>query len=83
MIKDTTQILHLPIVVDQDEDNIYIVSCLVFSGCHSFGKTIDEGLANIQEVIGMCIEEEKEKISEINQFVSFREIQVLLKKAVI
>jgi len=31
----------------------------------------------------MCIEEEKEKISEINQFVSFREIQVLLKKAVI
>jgi len=83
MIKDTTQILHLPIVVDQDEDNIYIVSCLVFSGCHSFGKTIDEALANIQEVIGMCIEEEKEKISEINQFVSFREIQVLLKKAVI
>ena len=76
MIKDTTQILHLPIVVDQDEDNIYIVSCLVFSGCHSFGKTIDEALANIQEVIGMCIEEEKEKISEISQFVGFREIQV-------
>ena len=35
MIKDTTQILHVPIVVDQDEDNIYIVSTLVFSGCHS------------------------------------------------
>jgi len=83
MIKDTTQILHLPIVVDQDEDNIYIVSCLVFSGCHSFGKTIDEALANIQEVSGMCIEEEKEKISEISQFVGFREIQVSLKKAVI
>jgi len=83
MIKDTTQILHLPIVVDQDEDNIYIVSCLVFSGCRSYGKTIDEALANIQEVSGMCIEEEKEKISEISQFVGFREIQVSLKKAVI
>lgn len=83
MKKFTTQILHLPILVEQDEDNIYIVSCPVFSGCHSYGKTIDEALANIQEVIDMCMEEEKDKISEINRFVGFREIQVSLKKAVI
>jgi predicted RNase H-like HicB family nuclease len=83
MTKYTTQILHLPILVEQDEDNIYIVSCPVFSGCHSYGKTIDEALANIQEVIDMCMEEEKEKVSEINRFVGFREIQVSLKKAVV
>ena len=83
MIKDTTHILHLPILVERDEDNIYIVSCPVFGGCHSYGKTIDEALANIQEVIEMCIEEEKEKISEISQFVGFREIQVSLENAVI
>lgn len=83
MKKSATKILHLPILVEQDEDNIYIVSCPVFSGCHSYGKTIDEALTNIQEVIDMCIEEEKEKISEINKFVGFREIQVELKKAVV
>jgi predicted RNase H-like HicB family nuclease len=71
--------LHLPILIEQDEDNIYIVSCPVFKGCHSYGKTIDEALVNIREVIDMCIDEDKEKISEINRFIGFREMEVSLK----
>ncbi len=66
-----TKTLHLPILVEQDEDSFYIVSCPVFKGCHSYGRTIDEALENIREVIDMCIEEEKEKSSEINNFVGF------------
>jgi predicted RNase H-like HicB family nuclease len=49
--------LFLPINTEKDEDNIYIVSCPVFKGCHSFGKTLKEALENIKEVIEMCIEE--------------------------
>ena len=71
-----TKILHLPILVEQDEDDFYIVSCPVFKGCRSYGSTIDEALANIKEVIDMCIEEEKEKTSEMNRFIGFREMQV-------
>jgi predicted RNase H-like HicB family nuclease len=71
-----TKILHLPILVEQDEDNLYIVSCPVFKGCHSYGKTIDEALGNIKEVIDMCIEEEKENTTEINRFIGFREMHV-------
>ncbi len=79
--KDKT--IHLPILVEQDEDNIYIVSCPVFKGCHSYGKTIDEALVNIKEVIDMCLAEEKEKTSGINRFVGFREMQVSLKTATV
>ena len=61
MRKLKTNILHLPILIEQDEDNIYIVSCPVFKGCHSYGKTVDEAIKNIKEVIGMCLDEEKEK----------------------
>ncbi len=68
--------LHLPILLEQDEDDVYIVSCPVFKGCHSYGLTVDEALSNIREVIDICIEEDKEKTSEINRFVGFREIQV-------
>ena len=74
-------ILHLPILVEQDEDNYYIVSCPVFKGCHSYGATVEEALDNIKEVIDMCIEEEKEKTPEINRFIGFREIQVPVKNA--
>ena len=74
-------ILHLPILVEQDEDNFYIVSCPVFKGCHSYGATVEEALDNIKEVIDMCIEEKKEKAAEINRFIGFREIQVPVKNA--
>ncbi len=77
------KILHLPILVEQDEDNVYIVSCPVFKSCHSYGKTIEEALVNIKEVIDMCIDEEKEKVSEINRFVGFREMKVSLKTKVV
>jgi len=82
-MKTNHKILHLPILVEQDENNVYIVSCPVFKGCHSYGKTVDEALVNIREIIDMCIDEEKEKVSEINRFVGFREIQVSLKNAVV
>jgi predicted RNase H-like HicB family nuclease len=75
--------LHLPILIEQDEDNFYIVSCPVFKGCHSYGSNIDEALSNIKEVIDMCIEEEKEQDSEINRFVGFREMQVPIKTAAV
>jgi predicted RNase H-like HicB family nuclease len=66
--------LHLPIVIEMDEDEYYIVSCPLFRGCHSYGKTIDEALENIREVIEMCLEETK--VEELNKFVGFRELEV-------
>jgi predicted RNase H-like HicB family nuclease len=79
-----SKVLHLPILVEQDEDNFYIVSCPVFKGCHSYGKTIDEALDNIKEVIEMCIEEEKDtQLAEVNRFIGFREMQMPLKTATV
>lgn len=66
--------IHLPILIETDEDGIYIVSCPVFKGCHSYGKTIDEAIENIKEVIEMCKEEENSYIS--NHFIGFRELEV-------
>ena len=80
-MKTENKVLHLPILVEQDEDNIYIVSCPVFKGCHSYGKTVEEALTNIKEVIYICIEEEKDMVSGTNRFVGFREIQVSYKPA--
>ena len=66
--------LHLPIIIEMDEDEYYIVSCPLFRGCHSYGETIDEALENIREVIEMCLDETK--VEELNKFVGFRELEV-------
>ncbi len=68
------QKFHFPILIEQDEDDIYIVSCPVFKGCHSYGKTVDEAIKNIHEVIEMCVQEEKPGM--LNHFVGFREIEM-------
>ncbi|HBV01363.1 MAG TPA: hypothetical protein DEF00_03150 [Candidatus Taylorbacteria bacterium] len=47
----------LPVLIEKDEDGFYVVECPVFSGCVTQGKTIDEALKNIREVIELCLEE--------------------------
>jgi len=49
--------LHLPIIIEMDEDGYYIASCPQFKGCHSYGETVDEALENIRKVALMCLEE--------------------------
>ena len=73
------KMLHLPILVETDEDNFYIVSCPLFKGCHSYGKTIDSALENIKEVIEMCLEEQG--VETTNHFIGFRELEIPYKKA--
>jgi len=67
--------LHLPIIIEMDEDGFYIVSCPLFKGCHSYGETIDAAMENIREVIDICLEETN--IEELNKFVGFRELEVI------
>ena len=49
---------QFPVVIEKDEDGFYVVECPVFRGCYSQGKTLDETLKNIREVIMLCLEEE-------------------------
>ncbi|GAA3992507.1 type II toxin-antitoxin system HicB family antitoxin [Mucilaginibacter dorajii] len=65
---------HFPIVVEVDEDGVYIVSCPTFKGCHSYGSTIDEALENLREVIELCMEEQATE--SVNQFIGVREIEI-------
>lgn len=73
--KNGSQKLHLPILVEMDEDGVFIVSCPTFQGCHSYGATIEEALDNIREVIEMCLEEQMPINS--NRFVGFRELEFI------
>jgi predicted RNase H-like HicB family nuclease len=70
---------HFPILLEQDEDGIYIVSCPLFKGCHSSGASIDEALENIKEVIELCLEDE-EAIESTNTFIGIRDLQLALSK---
>lgn len=70
---------HFPVLVEQDAESIYIVSCPLFQGCRSYGKTIDEALSNIQEAIELCLEEQSHGGQEeepVNIFIGIRDIEL-------
>lgn len=67
--------IHVPIIIETDEDGIFIVSCPQFKGCHSYGKTIDEALVRIKEVIELCMEDSPSE--HLNTFVGFREVEIV------
>ena len=62
-------------IVEIDEDGYYIVTCPFFKGCHSYGESIDDALANIRWVIEMRLEETD--LEDLNTFVGFRELDVV------
>jgi len=44
------------ILLEQDEDGIFVAECPSLPGCISQGKTREEALKNIKEAIQGCIE---------------------------
>lgn len=62
-----TEKVQFPVFVEKDEDGFFVAECPVLKGCFTQGKTLDEALKNIAEVIEMCVEEEKEEILSLRQ----------------
>ena len=49
-------VMNFKVVLQQEEDGCYIVSCPALPGCHSQGDSMDEALENIKEAIAGCLE---------------------------
>lgn len=51
----------IPLVIEKDEDGIYVVECTILSGCYAQGETEEEAIKNIEEVILLALEDEDNK----------------------
>ena len=50
---------RLPLIVEKGSDGFYVVECPLLEGCYTQGRTIDEALRNVREVIEMILKEKK------------------------
>jgi len=57
---------NLQVIIEQDEDGVFIAESPALQGCYAQGKTYEEAIENIKDVITMCIEELKEEKKKIN-----------------
>ena len=48
------------VVVEKDEDGLYVASVPLLQGCYTQGETYDEALENIKDAIRLHIEARRE-----------------------
>jgi predicted RNase H-like HicB family nuclease len=62
------------VVIEQDEDGYYVGEVPQLRACYSQGKTLDELMVNIREVIELCLEEEDDEVRP--EFVGVQKVVV-------
>jgi predicted RNase H-like HicB family nuclease len=67
---------HLPVLVEQDEDGVFIVSVPALRGCRSYGRTIEEAMKNIAEAATLCLEDKAPDAQA--EFVGVRDLEIVV-----
>ncbi len=65
---------HL-VVIEQDEDGLYVATVPALRGCHTQAKTLEELIPRIREAIELCLEVEDVETSPM-RFVGVQQIEV-------
>jgi len=60
------------VVIEKDEDGLYVGEVPGLRGCYSQGQTVDELLENIREVISLCLDEDPDQ--EQPEFVGLQKV---------
>lgn len=58
------------------ETSLYVGIVPGVPGAHTQGATLDELQANLKEVLELCLEEYKDAIEDLPQFVGLQQIEV-------
>lgn len=62
------------VIIEWDEDGLYVGEVPQLKACYSQGETIDELMANIKEVIELCLEEGE--VEDLSEFVGIQKVLV-------
>ena len=62
------------VIIENDEDGYYVGEVPQLKGCYSQGKSLDELMENMKEVIALCLEEEVGGF--IPRFVGIQRVEI-------
>jgi predicted RNase H-like HicB family nuclease len=58
-----------------EQDRIYVAKVPEIPRCYTQGKTVEQAMERVEEVIQVCIEAEKEEIAQF-KFVGVQQVEV-------
>ena len=64
------------VLIEKDEDGFFVGEVPQLRACYAQGRTIDELMENIREVIALCLEESQEKDMVFPEFVGVQKVRL-------
>ncbi len=66
------------VLIEKDEDGVFIGTVPSLKGCYSYGKTLDELMTNLKEAIEAHLEafRSEEKDLPVTRFAGVQEIEI-------
>ncbi len=61
------QVFDYTVLVEQDEDGIFVAKVPDIPGCFTQGKTVEQAIERVKEAIKCCLDAEKKKVLCCNQ----------------
>ncbi|MEX2598573.1 MAG: type II toxin-antitoxin system HicB family antitoxin [Dehalococcoidia bacterium] len=68
--------MQLTLVIERDADGFYVGSVPQLKGCHSQGRSLDELMERMKEVVQLCLEDREEEADLGLEFVGVQRIEV-------
>ena len=63
------------VLLEKDENGMYVAEAPDLKGCYTQGTTAEEAIANIKEVIQLCLSTQKGKVKN-NELVGIQKVEV-------
>jgi predicted RNase H-like HicB family nuclease len=67
------------VIIEQDEEGYYVAECPALKACYTQGKTYEEVMDNIKDVIALCLEDLKsrrKKVPKQPEIIGVRRVEV-------
>lgn len=66
------------VIIEQDEDGLFVASCPALQGCYTQGQTYEEALENIKDAIRLHIEARRELGEPVPVESAIEEVMVVV-----
>ena len=75
MNETENKVLNFTVLIEQDEDGIYVAKVPDIIGCYTQGKTVEQAMERIKEAIQVCLEADDEEIMPL-KFIGVQQLEV-------
>lgn len=70
------KMLNFTVLIEQDEDGVYVVKVPDIAGCYTQGRTVEQAMERIKEAIQVCLEADKDDFVSPMKFIGVQQLEV-------